>query len=187
MFRGGELDTVGRLEIRHNINAGKLGTTGREGPCREYQIKGAKEMNETTNTTLVPADYASALNIIEQQQAEIARLTTATDFLGEGIRSWSARFHRISEFVQASVDRDEWSEDELAEPFWEFLLDALEVETFREVCVEVTVKYSAMMRLPRGMDPQDYAGEIEVPDISLDSEATLSNVHCDDYSIEAIE
>lgn len=146
-------------------------------------------MNETTNITAPaapPADYASALNIIEQQQAEIARLNNATDFLGQAVTSWSKRFNRISEFVQASIDREEWSADELAEPFWEELADMLEINIYREVCVEVVVKYSAMMRLPRGMDPQDYAGSIDIEDISMDDEATLSNVHVDDWSIEEI-
>jgi hypothetical protein len=100
--------------------------------------------------------------------------------------SAKARFIKISEFIQASIDRDEWTEDELAEPFWTELAElvGVDLKQTEEIEVTFTATYSAWVTVPKNTDITEL--EIDLawhPDVTLDGDgvgsANQDNVEVD--------
>lgn len=74
--------------------------------------------------------------------------------------------NKVRNYIQASIDREEWSADELAEPFWEELAELVDLNLRRtkEIWISVTVKYSGRVEVPYDFDEDDLDYE-DVPSI----------------------
>ena len=97
-----------------------------------------------------------------------------------------SRYGKIRDHIQASIDNEEWTEDELAEPFWEELADMLnlDLKQTEEIEVTFTATYSAWVTVPKNTDITDL--EIDLawhPDVTLNGDgvgsANQDNVEVD--------
>jgi predicted RNase H-like nuclease (RuvC/YqgF family) len=112
-------------------------------------------------------------------KAENAILKSETERLKTNIKS-------VTEFIQGSIDRDEWTESELEEIFWEELTNYLEIDLKQteEIEVTFTATYSAWVTVPKNTDITDL--EIDLawhPDVTLNGDgvgsANQDNVEVD--------
>jgi hypothetical protein len=151
----------------------------------------------------VVPDLPSALNLLEQQrltinqlngviedlQATIKQGINQVEFIGAHVETWAKRWNKAKDYLQASIDREEWDNDELAEPFWEELAEMfdLDLKRTKEVEVKITVTYSATMTIPADSDASDYASDLEIQDVELNHNSVeLTSISCDDYEIEEL-
>ena len=98
---------------------------------------------------------------------------------------YERRLAMAKELIEKAIRNSDISAEECQEPFWEELFEALGVSATKEVEFTFKVEYSGTMTLPIGEDIQDYAGAIDIPDISLDDRgASIDNVSCDDWQLD---
>jgi hypothetical protein len=129
--------------------------------------------NETATATALLTHNELLMNENAVLKAEVARLDNAFEFVAANLKSWSKRWNDMSDYIQASINNEEWTEDELAEPFWEHLATEfnLDLKQTEEVEVTFTVTYTATLTLPKDADLDDLELEIEsYPDVTYRSE-----------------
>jgi hypothetical protein len=134
----------------------------------EFTVLSVEDMpanNETATATALLAENAVL-------KSEVERLSKA--------------FSNVREFVQASIDRDEWTETELQEIFWEelALMLGVDLKLTEEIEVTFTATYSAWVTVPKNTDITDL--EIDLawhPDVTLNGDgvgsANQDNVEVD--------
>lgn len=95
-------------------------------------------------------------------------------------------FTDVRDFIQASINRDEWTETELEEIFWEelALMLGVDLKLTEEIEVTFTATYSAWVTVPKNTDITDL--EIDLawhPDVTLNGDgvgsANQDNVEVD--------
>jgi hypothetical protein len=77
-------------------------------------------------------------------------------FLGAGIEAWKKQWDKARDYLQASIDREEWEQSELAEPFWEelALMFDLDLKRTKEIEIRVTLTYSGTVTVPYDCDTE---------------------------------
>jgi hypothetical protein len=128
---------------------------------------------ETQVANLTTSTATALLTENAELKDELKALTNRYEFVASHVTSWSNRWNKMSEFLQASINREEWTEDELDEPFWEHLAEEfnLELKPTEEVEVTFTVTYTATVNLPKNADIDDLELEVEsYPDVTYRSE-----------------
>jgi hypothetical protein len=123
------------------------------------------DMNENTTPEQVQASEAVAEQSYQNAVdagARIAELETQVARLNQGLAdvtsnrdAWFDKYTNARKYIQDSITREDWSESELAEPFWTELAELMDLEINREVNVVVTVTFTGTMTLPIGTDPED--------------------------------
>ena len=130
-------------------------------------------------------EYASKLNELERLQADVIRLQADSDRYKQQLEyqsSWrqglKTKLDKAKEIVQTSIDEEEWTDEELSEPFWEELCEALEVELQKQYRVEITATWTATLKGPRGTTFDTLVEDIEIeePNISFSSSSELVDV-----------
>ena len=93
------------------------------------------------------AQNVELTNKVELLESNLAFANSRIEALEQGIAqankermNWFDRYYSAKEFIQESIDNGEWSESELAEPFWEILAERLNlnIATEREITVTAT-------------------------------------------------
>lgn len=109
---------------------------------------------------------------------EVARLQNVEAFLSAHVSKWHDTWQKAQQYLQASIDREEWEQSELAEPFWEELAEMFELDLKRtkEIEIRVTITYSGTVTVPYDCDAQS--------DLDIDG---LSNEVTVNYGGEEIE
>lgn len=140
-------------------------------------IGGGYEIVETPEAT--PVTLERALTENEILKAENAILKSETERL-------SKAFTDVRDFIQASINRDEWTETELEEIFWEelALMLGVDLKLTEEIEVTFTATYSAWVTVPKNTDITEL--EIDLawhPDVTLNGDgvgsANQDNVEVD--------
>lgn len=72
------------------------------------------------------------------------------------IQSYIDLKNKARDFIQASIDREEWEQSELAEPFWEELAEmfCLDLKRTKEIEIRVTITYSGTVTVPHDCDAE---------------------------------
>lgn len=134
---------------------------------------------EDAPDTSVGAMFVKTQNQLNEALAENATLKSEVERL-------SKAFSNVREFVQASIDRDEWTETELSEIYWEelALMLGVDLKLTEEIEVTFTATYSAWVTVPKSTDISEL--EIELPwhpDVTLNGDgvgsANQDNVEVD--------
>lgn len=127
-------------------------------------------MNENNESFELVASRGRVIEL-EQQIAELEKrlgwATTAREEHGKKI-------DKIREHIQDSIDREEWTNEELSEIFWEELAELLDLEIQKTVEVYISVQWSATVKIPRSMDIDDIAGELKIKDPEADWSSIIS-------------
>lgn len=128
----------------------------------EWQV--AEQADQLETDSSVGAQFIKTQNQLNEVEAELnalkaenARLQNQFDFVSAHVTSWSKRWNDMGEYLQASIDREEWSESLLEDDFWKHLADEfnLDLKQTEEIEVTVTVTYSGTVTLPKGTDLYD--------------------------------
>jgi hypothetical protein len=143
----------------------------------------------------VVPDLASALNLLEQQrltinqlngviedlQATIKQGINQVEFIGAHVETWAKRWNKAKDYLQASIDREEWDNDELAEPFWEELAEMfdLDLKRTKEVEFKVTLTYFGSATVPFDCDIES---DIEIEGVPNELEFMLNRELLDDQT-----
>ncbi len=111
----------------------------------------------------------------------IAELDAKTAELEREKNKWLDRYLSAKDLIQESIDNGEWSEDELAEPFWEKLADILNLNIATEREITVTVTWNLRVKTAKQfLSDWDF-------DISIDSDSgeldIISGESCPDIDI----
>jgi hypothetical protein len=83
----------------------------------------------------------------------------------EAIRdSYKAKKDEVREFIQASIDREDWTADELSEIFWEELAEILDLSLnlFEEKNITLTIEQAVTVKVKRGYDISGYDFDVVV-------------------------
>lgn len=72
------------------------------------------------------------------------------------IESWKKQWDKARDYLQASINREEWEQSELAEPFWEELAEMfnLDLKRTKEIEIRVTLTYSGTVTVPYDCDAE---------------------------------
>lgn len=146
-------------------------------------------MNEQHNAEL--------LNKIAELETTVNELRNSLEISRKGEAFWTdvaesrkIQWAKAVDFIQASIDREEWTADELQEIFWEELasLMGLNLQLTEEIEVTVTLTYSGTVTVPRGTDVSDiqvsdepWNIELEVDGESLESSVTFDEAEVSTY------
>jgi hypothetical protein len=145
-------------------------------------------MNEYTPTPAPQAGESFTIDLTPSYDD----LKNQIAFLGAGIESWKKQWDKARDYLQASIDREEWSNDELAEPFWEelALMFDLDLKRTKEVEISITLTYSGTVTVPydcdveTDLDVEGVANNIEV--LYGGNEIEEQWITFDDQVIEAV-
>lgn len=142
----------------------------------EWQV--AEQADQLETDSSVGAQFIKTQNQLNEVEAELnalkaenARLQNQFDFVSAHVTSWSKRWEKMSEYLQASIDNEEWTEDELAEPFWEHLESEfnLDLKQTEEIEISLVVTYTGTVTVPKGTDLSDLVVDNETQlDVRLD-------------------
>jgi hypothetical protein len=88
---------------------------------------------------------------------EINLMKAEAVMLRDAASAHRAKLTSIREFIQGSIDRDEWTESELEEPFWTELADmvGVDLKQVEDIDITVTLTYSGTVTIPKGIDLGD--------------------------------
>lgn len=109
--------------------------------------------NQATPVEPVPT-YEDLLIKVNELNSQLSNARDARDYNGN-------KLDLVREHIQTSIDNDEWTDEELDEIFWTDLAEILDLEMKKEVAIDITVSWSATVKVQRSKD-------IEELDISVD-------------------
>jgi hypothetical protein len=94
-------------------------------------------------------------------------------------------YNKTRDYVQSSIDRGDWTDEELEEIFWDELADLLDLKIKQEVEITITTYWRATVKLPKGVDIGELADYISVDDPELSHPtAELEDVEVRDTSVD---
>lgn len=95
-------------------------------------------------------------NAYQNAKDDVDRLKNQIEFIGAHLESWKAKWDRAQQYLQASIDREEWEQSELAEPFWEEMAEMfdLNLKRTKEIEIRVTITYSGTVTVPHDCDAE---------------------------------
>jgi hypothetical protein len=133
-------------------------------------IGGGYEVAEAFDATPVTLEHALTENA--RLKDELNAMKNKYEYVSGHLTSWSKRWNEMSEFIQESINNEEWSEGALETPFWEHLAEQfnLELQPMEEMEISVTVTYTGVLTVPKGTGYTDF--EVDSPSIL---EVTLNN------------
>ena len=82
----------------------------------------------------------------EELETKLAEITKARDFAKRMYDELYADWTWVQRFLQSSIDREEWTDTELQEPFWIELAEKLGLELKQERTVTVTATWNLTVR-----------------------------------------
>jgi hypothetical protein len=141
-------------------------------------------MNDYTPTTPESNEFDELANLrsaFENARDDIARMRNNFDFVSQAVESWKTKWDKAQQYLQASIDREEWDNDELAEPFWEELavMFDLNLKRTKEVEFKVTLTYYGSATVPFDCDVES---DIEIEGVPNELEFKLNGELIDDQT-----
>jgi hypothetical protein len=83
--------------------------------------------------------------------------------------------NKVTKHIQDSIDREEWTDEELDEIFWEELADMLDLELTKTVDVIIKAEWSATVKMKRNQSLDDLDISVSEPEGNYGVE--LDNVY----------
>lgn len=120
------------------------------------------------------AQQTPAEPTIEELKAKVNKLEEDLGWARSSRQAYIDTVNKVTKHIQDSIDREEWSDEELSEPFWEELADMLDIELSKTVEVIIKAEWSATLRLPRSMSVDRALEDISIEEPSVDSYGKLS-------------
>lgn len=120
------------------------------------------------------AQQAPAEPTLEELKAKVNKLEEDLSWCRSGRQAYIDTVNKVTKHIQDSIDREEWSDEELSEVFWEELADMLDIELSKTVEVIIKAEWSATLRLPRSMSVDSALEDISIEEPSVDSYGKLS-------------
>jgi hypothetical protein len=114
---------------------------------------------------------------IEELKATVARLERELGWARDARDHNGKKLDEVREFIQASIDNDDWTDSELDEPFWEELAELLDLEISKTIEVIITAEWSATLKMKRGQDLSDVEISVEEPELSRFASGELTDVY----------
>jgi hypothetical protein len=94
-------------------------------------------------------------------------------------------YNKTRDYVQSSIDRGDWTDEELEEIFWDELADLLDLKIKQEVEITITTYWRATVKLPKGVDIGELADYISVDDPELSHPtAELEDIDVRDTTVD---
>ncbi len=121
-------------------------------------------MNEHINGA--GACYCGSLDCLNHLRVMLDSLSeklTRTEAIRD---SYKAHGDKVRQYIQASIDREDWTSEELAEPFWEELAEILDLSISREVEVYLDIRVLARVTKPLSADLNAYDFDLDALEIS---------------------
>lgn len=115
----------------------------------------------TPSTTEPTVEALVAKPSYEELEAQVAELANTVVELREQCDHWFDRYIKAREFIQASLDREEWDTDELSNPFWEELAGMLNLDLKLERGITVTVTWNLTVKGKTDLSSYDFEATIE--------------------------
>lgn len=115
-------------------------------------------MIEATNTTELEL-IAVKGRVIELEQ-QLASMTNQRN-------QYVDMYNKVRNYIQGSIDREEWEASELEEIFWEELAELLDLTITETHEVTITTYWRATVRLPKGESIGELENYISVDDPEL--------------------
>jgi len=120
------------------------------------------EVNGFTVTAVTDVIPAPPAQVIEAElQAKVADLEAKLDVITRDRDNWFDRYIEAKRFIQASIDREDWTTDELSEPFWEELAGLLNLDLKLEREITVTVTWNLTVKGKTDLSHFDFEATIE--------------------------
>lgn len=125
----------------------------------------------------------------ETPEQLVERLQNQITYIGAHLESWKTKWDKAREYLQASIDREEWTTDELSEPFWEELADMfdLDLKRTKEVWLSVTVKYSGSVEVPYDFDESLLEVEDTPSSLDITYNGETLEVQCVTYDEQEVD
>ena len=103
---------------------------------------------------------------MDELKAAIAGLEQQLEWAKTARDNYGKTIDQIRSHIQNSIDREEWSDEELDEIFWEELAEMLDLEISKTVEVIIKAEWSATIKMKRGKDLDYLDFEVSEPDVS---------------------
>lgn len=133
-------------------------------------------MNEYTPTPATPAGESFTIDLTPSYDD----LKNQLAFAASAIESWAKRFNGIKSALEEFVEEGVIEEGGALS---DYLIEEFDLETTKEVEVQITITCSATMTIPKNDDVEDYVDYLDIDvDIST-SKGEISWVSQDDASI----
>lgn len=137
-------------------------------------------MYELTNEAVVSQDLATVQRQLLESEEVIRSLRNTLEVASQGIESWAKRFNGIKSALEEFVEEGVIEEGGALS---DYLIEEFDLETTKEVEVQITITCSATMTIPKNDDVEDYVDYLDIDvDIST-SKGEISWVSQDDASI----
>lgn len=112
----------------------------------------------------------------EELEAQVKELEGKLRLAEMSRDSYLDMYRKASDFVQKSIDSDDWQDSELQEPFWTELADLLDLTLNLETEVTVTAVWTMTVKAPRGHEIDQYDFNV-----SIDAEGPVE-IESEDWS-----
>jgi hypothetical protein len=132
-------------------------------------------LENTENTTPVEPT-------IEELKTKVAQLEQRLVWAEKSRDNYLDTCNKATAYIQASIDREEWTEEELDEIFWEELAEILDLELTKAIDIEITARWTATVRIKRGQSLDDLDISVDEPEAGHGVE--LENLYQRDFDIE---
>lgn len=126
-----------------------------EGTTPEFQGNPESGIDQFLNQSNTPAPT------IEELQAKVAEFERKLKSVETDRDYWFDKYLTVKNFIQASLDREEWDTDELSNPFWEELAGMLNLDLKLEREITVTVTWNLTVKGPTDLSCYDFEATIE--------------------------
>jgi hypothetical protein len=113
------------------------------------------------NTPEPTQDSTTPAPTIEELQAKAVELNEELESARITRDRWFDKYIEVKNFIQASLDREEWTTEELSEPFWEELAGMLNLDLKLEREITVTVTWNLTVKGKTDLSHYDFEATIE--------------------------
>lgn len=110
-------------------------------------------------TDPIPAPPAQVTEA--ELQAKVELLESRLEAMVKDRDNWFARYIAVKRFIQASIDREDWTTEELAEPYWEELSELMGLDLKLEREITVTVTWNLTVKGKIDLSHYDFEASIE--------------------------
>lgn len=123
----------------------------------------------------------TALPTVSELQSKVAELEKKLSWAQEARDYNSKKLDEVRSYIQASIDNEDWTDEELDEIFWTELADKLDLEIKKTVEIVIKATWTATVRMKRSQDLYDLDISVSEPEASYGVE--LDNVYERDFDI----
>ena len=112
---------------------------------------------------------------VAEAEAEVARLEGHLTMVRNQRDSFIESYNDVQRFIQASIDREEWTPEELAEQYWKELAEMLDLNLKLERTITVTATWNLTIR-----GTQKHIGDCDF-DFTIESDGDFDIIDGESY------